>query len=135
MPAYWYLGQKLKSRKEFMTTREDLKKTLLNMTPAEIQALTDEAAADAAREKSRRDAARSDDPIGTIRYDHIDGGSDILFVREAGRQWNPWIEDNHGISMSDDQMEDWRTLPIVGTMPEEWIAEARRYEDDYDDDE
>lgn len=106
-------------------SRADLKKQLIDMTPEEVADLIKEAKQERAAEEERQRAAVSNDPLGTIRYDE-----DVMWVRTAGTDWEPWLRDTHGNSRGDHEV-NWRECPIVGTMPPEWVALEQHDQDRY----
>lgn len=101
----------------------DLGATLADMSPEEIEALRAEGIARATAKQRKEKAARSPDPIGTIR---LDAEERQMWVREEGWRWNVWIEDDHGLSLADHDLP-WATMPVVGTMPSSWVAERERW--------
>lgn len=117
-------------------SRDQLKEALIEMSPAQIAELTQEAFEDQLKEKQRREAGRCDDPLGVIRLDRQNKsdwpGIPVLWVRVAGHMWRPWIRDDHGCDVEDPDLP-WREMPRVGVMPEDWIAEQQEYEADYED--
>lgn len=109
--------------------RDALGRTLAGMTLSEVEAVRDAALVQQEEEERRQRGARSDDPLGTIR---CDAANDTMWVRTAGRQWGPWLCDDHGLEMEDHEL-GWADLPVVGKMPQSWIDDMARYEDDEDD--
>ena len=113
-------------------SRDELAKALADLPPSEIEAIRRQALVERERERVRQALAKSPDPLGTIRYN--DTGSahpEILWVRSSGGTWEPFIHDNHGVGAADHELP-WRDHPVVGAMPEAWVAKERRYdEEDY----
>jgi len=113
--------------------RQELINGLIDADPAEIAELVDQARKDRDAQKAREIAGRSDDPIGTIRYEDGDCGHSRLWVRSYGWTWEVFYRETHGLWIEDHTIP-WRTYPIVGTMPQPWIDEHVEYQRDHEAD-
>lgn len=109
-------------------SQKDLMEALGSMSPEEIEQMRQQSLDEKAKERQRKIDARCPYPIGTILFD--DDDASIFWVRSAGRIWEPFIHDNHGVGIEDDMLS-WKDLPKIGVMPAKWTQQQQRDHDEY----
>ncbi len=111
-------------------TRKVLIEGLIGEDLTEMVILVEQARQEREDKEARETAARSGDPIGTIRYDEAQSN---LWVRTCGWRWDVYPADDHGLDVPDHAVP-WSTFPIVGMMPQPWVNEhVKWHHEDYEE--